>query len=173
MKATFKTYPNDRRKEYNGYRCNNAKLQTCSFRHQLSEKKIEKHLLENICKDLRANIIQTEAQQAMRKPQPKFRDIISLNEQLRRLNLIYIAGNISDQEYAENTNRLKTEIAKAKKLEEESRPADLDGLKRLLSSNFLDSYSKLKKEDQQRLWRSLIEEIYIDGTKVTGIKPRI
>lgn len=40
MKATFKTYPNDRSKEYNGYRCNNAKLRTCSFRHQLSEKKL-------------------------------------------------------------------------------------------------------------------------------------
>jgi len=173
MKATFKTYPNDRSKEYNGYRCNNAKLRTCTFRHQLSERKIEKYLLENICSDLQAYVIQAEAQQAQRRPQPKIQDIMTLNEQLRRLNVIYIAGNLSDQEYAENTKRLKAEIAKVKQLEAENRPVDLDGIKRLLNSDFLSSYEQLKKEDQQRLWRSLIEEIYIDGTTVTGIKPRI
>ena len=173
MKATFKTYPSDRSKEYNGYRCNNAKLRTCTFRHQLSERKIEKYLLENICTDLQTYVVQTEAQMLKKKPQPKIQDIISLNEQLRRLNVIYIAGNISDQEYTENTKRLKAEIAKAKQQEAENRPADLDGIKMLLSSNFLNSYGQLKKEDQQRLWRSLIEEICIDGTTVTGIKPRI
>lgn len=173
MKATFKTYPSDRSKEYNGYRCNNAKLRTCTFRHQLSEKKIEKHLLQNICRDLQAYVVKAEAQQSRKRPQPKIEDIISLSEQLRRLNVIYIAGNISDQEYADNTNRLKAEIAKAKQQAEENRPADLDGIKKLLNSDFLSSYEQLKKEDQQRLWRSLIEEIYINGTTVTGIKPRI
>lgn len=146
LKATFKTYPSDRSKEYNGYRCNNAKLRTCTFRHQLSERKIEKYLLENICSDLQAYVIQTETQQAQRKPQPRIQDILSLNEQLRRLNVIYIAGNISDQEYAENTTRLKAEISKAKQQEAENRPADLDGIKRLLSSNFLSSYEQLKKK---------------------------
>jgi len=52
MKATFRTYPSDRMKEYNGYRCNNAKLRQCTFRHQLSERKIEKYLLTNIRSDL-------------------------------------------------------------------------------------------------------------------------
>lgn len=173
LKATFKTYPNDRSIEYNGYRCNNGKLRTCTFRHQLSEKKIEKYLLENIRKDLEAYVIKTEAEQIKKPPQPKVRDIISLNEQLRRLNVIYITGNISDEEYAAETKRLKTEIEKARKTEEENRPADLDGIKKLLSSDFLSAYDSLPKEDKRRLWRSMIEEIYIDKTNVTGIKPRI
>lgn len=173
LKATFKTYPNDRSKEYNGYRCNNGKLRTCTFRHQLSEKKIEKYLLANIRHDLEQYVIHTEAEQAQKKRQPKVQDIISLNEQLRRLNMIYIAGNISDEEYAENTNRLKAEIAKARRAEEDDRPTNLASIKAFLNSDFLAAYDSLPKEDQRRLWRSMIEEIYIEGTKVTGIKPRV
>lgn len=173
LKATFKTYPSDRSKEYNGYRCNNGKLRTCTFRHQLSEKKIEKHLLANIRHDLEQYVIQVEAAQAQKTIKPKIQDVLSLNEQLRRLNVIYIAGNITDEEYVADTKRLRAEIEKAKQANEENRPVDLAGIKKLLSSNFLDAYETLSKEDQRRLWRSLIEEIYVDGTKITGVKPRI
>ena len=173
MKATFKTYPNDRSKEYNGYRCNNAKLRTCTFRHQLSERKIERHLLDNIQRDLQQYVIRAEAEQTKKRSQPKVRDIVSLNEQLRRLNVIYIAGNISDEEYTAETTRLKAEIEKARNLEKENRPADLNAIKDFLNSDFLSTYDRLEKEDQRRFWRTIIDKIYIDGTNVTGIKPRI
>ena len=173
LKATFKTYPSDRSVEYNGYRCNNGKLHTCTFRHQLSEKKIEKYLLANIRHDLEQYVIHIEAEQQKKRHQPKIHDIVALNEQLRRLNVIYISGNITDEEYAVDTKRLRAEIEKARQFEAENRPADLDGIKQLLSSDFLSAYDTLPKEDKRRLWRSLIEQIYIDGTKITGIKPRI
>lgn len=173
MKATFKTYPTDRSIEYNGYRCNNAKLRTCDFRHQLSEKKIEKYLLEHIQEDLRQYVIQTEAEQTKRRPQPKVRNLVSLNEQLRRLNVIYMAGNMSDVDYAAETKRIKSEIEKARQEEADERPTDLTAIKAFLASDFLSTYKVLEKEDQRRLWRSMIDEIYIEGTNVTGIKPRI
>lgn len=173
LKATFKTYPSDRSKEYNGYRCNNGKLRTCTFHHQLSERKIEKYLLENIRRDLQDYIVQLEAKQARKPPQPKIRDVLTLNEQLRRLNVIFIAGNISDVEYAAETKRVKAEIEKARQAEADNRPVDLDGIKQLLRSDFLSTYDSLPKEDKRRLWRSMIEEIYVDGTNVTGIKPRL
>lgn len=173
MKATFKTYPTDRSIEYNGYRCNNAKLRACGFRHQLSEKKIEKYLLEHIQEDLHQYVIQTEAEQTKRRPQPKFRDLISLNEQLRRLNVIYMAGNMSDADYAAETKRIKSEIEKARNEEVDERPTDLTAIKAFLASDFLSTYKVLEKADQRRFWRSMIEEIFIDGTNVTGIKPRV
>lgn len=173
MKATFKTYPNNRAKEYNGYRCNNAKLRTCDFRHQLSERKIEKYLLEHIQEDLQQYVIQTEAEQTKRRPQPKVQDLVSLNEKLRRLNVIFISGNMSDGDYAAETKRIKSEIDKAKQLEYEQRPIDLTAIKAFLSSDFLSTYDTLAKEDKRRLWRAMIEEIYIEGITVTGIKPRI
>jgi len=87
--------------------------------------------------------------------------------------VIYISGNISDEEYAADTKRLRSEIEKVKQAAEKNRAADLAGIKKLLSSDFLSTYEILSKEDQRRLWRSMIEEIYIDGTKITGVKPRI
>ena len=173
MKATFKTYPNDRSKEYNGYRCNNSKLRACACRHQLSERKIEKYLLGNIKSQLENYIVQAEAQETQKRRQPKIQSLVALNEQLRRLNVIFIAGNIGDEEYAAETKRIKAEVEKAKQQESENRPANLDWIKSFLESDFLSTYESLDKEDQRRLWRSIIEEIYIDGTEVTGIKPRI
>ena len=96
-----------------------------------------------------------------------------LNEQLRRLNVVFISGNISDEEYASEIKRIRSEIEKAKHVEDESRPVNTAGLKAFLDSDILSTYPHLNKEDQRRLWRSLIEEIYVEGTNVTGIKPRL
>lgn len=172
LKATFKTYPSDRSIEYNGYRCNNSRFWTCSFRHQLSEKKIEEYLLTHIRQDLETFVFSAEAEQTKTRSKPKVKDVISLNEQLRRLNVIYIAGNISDEEYAAETKRLRMELEKAKETEAEIRPMNLQAIRDFLNSDFLSTYGVLEKEDKRRFWRSLIEEIYIDDTNVTGIKPR-
>lgn len=173
LKATFKTYPSDRSIEYNGYRCNNGKLRSCTFRHQLSERKIESYLLEHIRQDLENVVIEADAQQTKKRQQPKIHDLVALNEQLRRLNVIFIAGNISDEEYTAETAKIKTEIQKAKATEPDKPTVNLEALRQLLQTDFLSTYEILTKEDRRRLWRSLIEEIYIDGTNVTGIKPRL
>lgn len=166
MKATFKTYPHDRMKEYNGYRCNNSRLRLCTFNHQLSERKIEKYLLSNIRNDLEQFVVHAEAEQSQKKKQPKVKDIISLNEQLRRLNVVYISGNLSDEEYAAETKRIKAEIEKAKHEDEEYRPVNIEGLKAFLESDVLATYPNLNKEEQRRLWRSIIQEIQVEGTTV-------
>lgn len=173
LKATFKTYPNDRSKEYNGYRCNDSKLHTCSFRHQLSERKVEKQLKDGIRQKMKELILETEINQTEKKAQPKVHDLVALNEQLRRLNNIYIAGNISDEEYAKETHRIRNAIEKARQAESENKPIDLSKLRELYNSDFIGAYDQLTKEDQRRFWRFLLEEIYIEGTSVTGVKFRL
>lgn len=173
LKATFKTYPNDRNKEYNGYRCNNAKLRTCTFRHQLSERKIEKFLLENIQQELGQYLVDAEAEAALKRCQTKVQDLVLLKEQLRRLNVIFMAGNISDEEYEAEAKRLKAELAKAQSQEEENRVPNTALIKSFLESDFLTIYDTLSKDDQRRVWRSIIKEILVEGTQVTGIIPRL
>lgn len=172
LKATFKTYPADRMKEFYGYRCNNSKLRLCGYGHQVSERTVEKYLKANIKKDLEAFILDAESKEKEKRQQPKVHDIVALQEQLRRLNVIYMAGNITDGEYASEMKRLKAEIEKAKTENESNTPLDLAPLKVMLEQDFLANYDNLPKEDKRRLWRALIEEIYVDGCKVTGIKPR-
>lgn len=173
LKATFKTYPNDRSKEYNGYRCNNAKLRTCTFRHQLSERKIEKFLLENIRSMLEDHILIADVQKQEKSRRPKVRNIVALNEQLRRLNVIYLAGNISDEEYDAETRRIKSEIDKAKIENRDDVVLNTEGLRQFLESDALGIYETLSKEDQRRIWRTIIQEIHVEGTNVTGITPRL
>lgn len=173
MKATFKTYPNDRSKEYNGYRCNNGKLRTCSFNHQLSERKIEKYLLDNIQSLLEDHITTAEVAVKEKRQQPKAQDAVNLAEKLRRLNTIYMAGNISDDDYMTESRRLKAAIEKAKAQDEQKAPPNLEALRAFLQSDFLTIYDSLSKEDRRRIWRSVIQEILIDGTTPTGIIPRL
>ena len=173
MKATFKTYPNDRSKEYNGYRCNNGKLRTCSFNHQLSERKIEKYLLDNIQSLLEDHITTAEVAVKEKRQHPKAQDAVNLAEKLRRLNTIYMAGNISDDDYMTESRRLKAAIEKAKAQDEQKAPPNLEALRAFLQSDFLAIYDSLSKEDRRRIWRSIIQEILIDGTTPTGIIPRL
>ncbi len=173
MKATFKTYPNDRSIEYNGYRCNNSKLRACPFHHTLSERKIEKYLLMNIQTLLEEHITTAEVAEKERRQQPKAMDAVNLAEKLRRLNTIYMAGNISDEDYMSESRRLKTAIEKAKAQDEQNAPPNLEALRAFLQSDFLTIYDSLSKEDRRRIWRSVIQEILIDGNTPTGIIPRL
>lgn len=173
MKATFKTYPNNRSKEYNGYRCNNSRLGTCTFRHQLSERKIEKYLLENIQTELETFIVDNEIQEKAKRHQQNIQSVVTLNEQLRRLNVIYMIGNISDEEYSQQAQKLRSELDRAKSHEHENRTVNTAGLRQFLQSDFFEVYNTLDKEDQRRLWRTVIQEIKVDGTTVTGIIPRV
>lgn len=173
LKATFKTYPSDRTKEYNGYRCNNSRLRACNYNHQLSERKIEKYLLENIKTILTDYMSDVEIAASKKEKTSRTSDIVVLNEQLRRLNVIFMSGNISDEEYEKEANRIKAEINRARDAEKENRPINTQAIKDFLKSNIINAYETLGKEDQRRMWRYLIEEIYVDGTNITGVKPRL
>jgi len=99
-------------------------------------------------------------------------DVAKLNEQLRRVNVVFVAGNISDEEYAEQVAEIKRKLEKAKQAEKDERPPDLKILKQFLKSDFASIYATLSKEDKRRMWRSIIEEIYIHGIHPCGIKFR-
>lgn len=89
-----------------------------------------------------------------------------------RLNIIFMAGNISDEEYASETKRLKQELEKSKQAAQQTELPNLQAIKDFLSGNILDLYATLPKEDKRRLWRSLISEIQVKGTTPVKIIPR-
>ena len=153
--------------EYYYYRCAHSVTKQCSVK-SVSEKVAETYVLENIKTELEKFILAHEVSQ----PQPKNKksEATKLKERLRRVNVSYQAGNMEDAEYIAETKQIKAMIEKAIKEENQDNTIDVSGLKEFLSSGFEEIYDALEKEEKQRLWRSIIDELIYDGQDIVGIK---
>ena len=149
------------------YRCPHTLTKQCSVK-AISEKFIEKYVLENIKTELEKFILSHEVEQP--KKQSKKSDAAKLKEQLRRVNVSYQAGNMEDDEYLAKTKELKLMIEKASQEENQDNAVDVSALKEFLNSGFEKVYDSLNKEEKQKLWRSVIEELEYDGNTIVGIK---
>lgn len=152
--------------EYHSYRCR-FKMTTCSYKRTLSEKKIENYLLANLSRFLENEIASVELEKTKPKPKPKY-NLKALKERLRRLNVTYMAGNKTDEEYLKEDAEIKELIAKA---ENEAPPPerDLEPLRELLNTDFVSVYLTLEPEDKRRFWRSIIKEIQVEDLNVKDV----
>ena len=160
--STMNKYGN----EYKGYRCR-FKCTDCPYKRVLSELKIEKQLIEELPKFIEKEIAAVELEKTMPKPKPKY-NIPKLKERLRRLNVAYMAGNIPDDEYLQQDAEIKALIVKA---ENEAPPPekDIEPIRKLLTTDIKEIYSKLDAEEKQRFWRSILKEIIVADNKVDSV----
>lgn len=164
------TYKTNTRKgvkyKYLSYRCR-FKWTTCTYKHSPSEKKIEKFLLKNLRDLLEKEIYEVELEKAKPKKKPKS-NLPALKERLRRLNVMYMAGNISDEDYLKDDAELKALIAKA---ESEAPPPErnVEPLRELLNTDFEGVYKTLDQEEKRRFWRGLIKEIKFDDKQIVDV----
>jgi DNA invertase Pin-like site-specific DNA recombinase len=152
------------------YRCA-IRGRGCTNHKAVTELKIEKQLLA----DLEVWVRNTIAEVEIEANQPKNKNdaaqkIKKLKEQLRRMNIVYMAGNKSDEEYFKEDAELKLAISKAEKELETSKPRKVDHLKKLLETDFRGTYAILSAEEKQEFWQDLIKEIKIgDDKKITNV----
>ena len=158
-------------KEYIYYRCMGYMVGNCEY-GTIPETRIEKYLLENLRPEMEKFVASTEAEaNGKKKGKPKKNDVEKLQEKLRRLNVAFFAGNMTDDEYAEQTKAIKEQIAKAQAEEVRSeKPVDTEAIKAFLATDFEGIYETLTQEEKRTLWRSVIDEIVLDGTEPVGIK---
>lgn len=156
--------------EYMYYRCAGKLAGVCDFQ-SITEIAIDRYLLKNVRKEMEQFILSTETAPGTKQPKPKKSEVEKLQEKLRRTNVAFFAGNITDEEYAEQTKAIKEQIAKAQAEElKEEKPIDLAAIKAFLATDFEGTYEILTKEERRTLWRTVIEEIVLDGTEPVGIK---
>ena len=151
------------------YRCAH-RGRGCSNHKAVTEIKTEKQLLARL-DEFMVNII-SEVEVESNEPKNKSnaeKNIKNLKERLRRLNITYMAGNTSDEEYFKGDAEIKLAITKAEKELEISRPRNVDHLKDLLETVWKEMYSKLTEEGKQEFWQDLIREIKLDGKQVVGV----
>lgn len=161
----------DRRKAtvYKSYRCR-ARCRSCSNQQTLSEKKIEKQLLDRLDEFMKGTIAEVEVE--AKEPKNKSaieRKVKSLKEQLRRLNVVYMAGNKSDEDYFKEDAEIKLALTKAEKELEMNKPRNVDHLKELLKTDFRTMYARLDEEEKQEFWQDLIKEIKIEDRRVAQV----
>lgn len=157
-------------KEYYSYRCPDKELMLCANRHAVSQLKMETWLLEHINKLIEIEIERIETEKARPKTKSKT-NINALKEQLRRLEVVYMAGNKSDSEYIQEQKELKAAIAKAETQDGDSNISEdsLQMLKDTLNSDFKNIYETLDDEDKRAFWRHLIKEIHVKGNDIVSV----
>ena len=171
MTGTY-TRPNKNGGEFKNYRCRNKKMNVCPEGETVAEKKIEETLLSMVRSELEKFILEVEVKEKAPKRKNNAMDVAKLTEQMRRLNTIYMNGNIDDEEYAKQTAGLKKKIEAAKEAEKDDLPPDVDVLRQFLKSDFEEIYKTLDMEDKRRMWRSIIQEIHVKDHTIQSIKFR-
>lgn len=127
------------------YRCPQHLYGTCDMKHIVNERKLEEWLLENVEEDFKVNVTM--------KPKVQTEDPKKYKDRLRRLNDMYLMGNISQKEYKDKSAELQVKIAELSK-----KPA----LKtQNFASNWKEIYLKLDEEHRRLFWRNLVSEIRV------------
>lgn len=167
---TRQTRRNGEIKEYKNYRCEYKTGHTCTNNHTVSELKAEAWLLENIESLMKDEIARVEIEKTKPKAKPKT-NTAALKEQLRRLEVVYMSGVKSDEDYIREAKELKAAIEKAdQEYSEDEGNKDLSILQETLSTNFKSIYATLDEEDKRRFWRALIKKIHVKGNKVISVE---
>ena len=167
LKATHcrQTRKDGRQVEYKSYRCGFHRL-GCEYGQTVSELKTEKYLLSVVREELEQYICTAEASATKAEKKAAVSDVAKLQEQMRRINRVYMTGTIDDDEYEKTILSLKKQIELAKQQEKDERPPDLEVLKQLLKTDFEEIYKTLDDEDKRRMWRSIIQSMEIEGNSV-------
>lgn len=145
---------------YRSYRCANARAGLCTFKKSKNETVIETWLLDHLEEIIGDEIEKALVNKAKVKAKPKT-DVDKLKEQLRKLNVIYMAGGKTDEEYLQEVAELKALIDKASE-EAPQVEKDIAPLQKLLKSDYKALYETLSRENKRKFWRELFKEIIIN-----------
>ncbi len=131
----------------------------CSFSGQVSEKRVERWLLNNV-NTLIDNLI-VEQKQKQSEGRRNAQKAQTLTRKLDRLKEAYLNEIITLSEYREDRERITAEIA-ALNASEPPKTVLNPSINKVFASDFKTVYDGLTAPEKRRLWRSVLEKITID-----------
>lgn len=147
------------------YRCNTFRIRKiCSFNKSISEKKIEKQLLDNLEKYITDEIIRVETIEDSHTKNNNEEKARKIKAEMERLNMMFRKGRITEEEYDNEYFTLDKKL-KSLDIEEQPQKRDLDALKGLLETDYKGLYEQLTRENKKAFWRRVIKEFSIDDNK--------
>ena len=147
------------------YRCNAHRvMKVCSFNKSISERKIEKQLLDNLEQYIGNEVLRVESIADARPKNDNEEKAKKIKAEMDRLNMMFRKGRIEEEEYDKEYFALEKKL-KAIDVEEKPPEKDLDALKGLLETDYRNLYAQLTKENKKAFWRRIIKEFVIDENK--------
>ena len=143
------------------YRCNHyGKNKACTNNHSISEKKIEKQLLDNLEQFVANEIVRV--QEISEKAKPGIIDntkkVEALKKEMARINLMFRKGNIEEDEYDKDVAEIKRKLKKLESVMDNQPERDLTALKQLVESDYRTIYEALDREHRKAFWRKFIKQ---------------
>ena len=162
----------DKTYHYQKYRCPKyQKEKTCSFKKGVSQKIIEKQLVDAVEEFLRIEVSQASVKEK-NAPKPKI-NVDSINQEIDRLNYAWTTNKIRTvEQYEAMYTELTKKLEQATREEQAIKKRDLTHVEKLLSSGWKEMYHALNAENKLAFWRSFIQDIEIEWQEnraVTGI----
>jgi hypothetical protein len=141
---------------YSYYRCANSYVyKRCGNHNQISEKKIEGYLLENVKKLLKDYVLSVESLE-QKKPVVKS-NRKKIEKKLEKLNDLYVNEFINMEKYKHEYALLQSQIID----DDEPEKKDLTAIKKFLEGDVMEIYKTLSIVEKRALWRSVIKEIKV------------
>ena len=147
------------------YMCRKATIyHSCPHRSIISEKKIEKWLLENVVSE--AERYQAEFElSAGSNPRPKV-DRAAILRKLERLKDLYVNDMIDMETYRADYEKYSAQLAQ----ERETPPPDFSAIKEKFNDEFIKTYQTWDRSQRRDFWRGVISAIYLDAENTPRIK---
>lgn len=147
------------------YRCNTAAIRkACQYNRSISERKLEKQLLDNLEQYITNEVIKVASIDEMQAKNNNIEKVNKLKAEMERLNMMFRKGRISEEEYDTEYYKLDKKI-KAIDIDEKPPERDLDALKGLLETDYRGLYAQLTKENKKAFWRRIIKEFTVDDNR--------
>jgi len=148
---------------YKSYRCmyHYRPIPTCSNTKSISEKKLEKYLVENL-KDLAFADINVED---ANKAKDYEKQIAATEKKMSRLKELYVNELINLDEYKRDMAAYKADIDDFKARMKKYEGSDKTALKDLVGTNLDEWYWTLTDVEKRELWGSVIDKIYYGSDK--------
>lgn len=131
-------------KQFNYYRCTR-----CDYPYHINEVYLESYLLDNVESDFNVQV----TMKPKKKENPK-----KYRDRLKRLNDIYVMGNISESEYRTKSADLQKHIASLTRAEVSKAE--------VFTKNWKEVYQMLDSAHKRAFWHRLIYRIEMNGKEV-------
>lgn len=132
---------------------------SCGNNTNLSERKIETHIIGTIDEKLSKYKIDFEDMKDSKKEKSRQPEIASLKNRLSRLKDLYLDDLISLEEYKADQKEMLSRLAYLAELEKPLEKPDFGKIDAILTHGWKESYVELSRIEKRDFWRILVKEI--------------